>query len=403
MAQIRPFRALRYSASAGDPSLLLTQPYDKITPAMRERYLRLSPYNMVRIILNPEPEPYAAAARHLNDWIAAGILQPEPQPALFRYTQEFDDPDSGDRLLREGFIGLGEVSDYAEQVVFRHERTLTGPKKDRLELLRRTRAHFGQIFMLYPDPEGAVEHELTTAGGPDVEVADEYGAIHRLWRVTDDTRIRAVQNLMAEKKLLIADGHHRYETALAFRQEHPELKDARWVMMTFVNQYSPGLRILATHRVLTSGFRADFAGWLPSPWTCTGVSHAAELKEKMQAGREAAIRIGVAWGAGEFRLLERPRLPGEMDVPVLHQEILGAALGITEEAVREEQFLKYVRGFEAAIAAAASGEAEAAFLLNPTPVKQMAEVAYGGGVMPQKSTDFYPKLLSGLTVYRMEH
>ncbi|MBX9599438.1 MAG: DUF1015 domain-containing protein [Bryobacteraceae bacterium] len=403
MANIRPFRALRYSASAGDPARLLTQPYDKITPAMRERYLQLSPYNMVRIILNPEPDPYGAAARHLRDWITTGILEPEPQPALFRYTQEFDDPDSGDRLVREGFIGLGEVSDYADRVVFRHERTLSGPKKDRLELLRQTRAHFGQIFMLYPDREGAVESELATAAAPDVEIADEYGAIHRLWRVANDTRIRAAQNLMAEKKLLIADGHHRYETALAFRQEHPEVEDARWVMMTFVNLYSPGLRILATHRVLTAGFRENFAAMLSSAWTCTGVADAAALKARMQANRETSIRIGVAWGSSGYRLLERPRQPGEMDVPVLHQEILGAALSISEEAVREERCLKYVRGFEAAIAMCGSGEAEAAFLLNPTPVEKMAEVAYGGGVMPQKSTDFYPKLLSGLTVYRMEH
>ena len=220
---------------------------------MRTRYLSLSPHNLVRVILG-EPgaadsaadNVYTRAANHLKDWTASGALARDSEPGIFAYFQEFTVPDTGERLVRKGFIGLGAVEDYSANVVYRHEQTLAGPKKDRLELLRHTHAHFGQLFMLYPDPERTIDVLLdqAAAGPPLAEVTDEYGAVHRLWRIADATRI---QQLMADKKLLIADGHHRYETALAFRNENPSLPGADRVMMTFVNMHSTGLKILATH------------------------------------------------------------------------------------------------------------------------------------------------------------
>jgi uncharacterized protein (DUF1015 family) len=408
VARIFPFQPLRYTAKAGPLENLATQPYDKITPAMRARYLALSPYNLVRIILG-EPAAadseadnvYTRAACYLGEWTAAGILARDAAPGIFPYFQEFTLPDTGERLVRKGFIALGALEDYSAGVVYPHERTLTGPKKDRLELLRHTRAHCGQLFMLYPDPEGTIDGLLDRAAAapPLAEMTDEYGAAHRLWKVEDAAAIR---QLMCDKKLLIADGHHRYETALRFRDENPGLAGADRVMMTFVNMDSPGLRILATHR-LVSGIPAE---GLPEEFlrNCAAGFKVQELDSpaKLQAAwAEAGGRsvIGAAIGNRLF-LLEDRAAAGELDVRILHERLLAGVLGIGEEMVRSER-LRYIRGLDAAMAEARSGAAQIAFLLKPVAVRQVAETSFGGGVMPQKSTDFYPKLLSGLTIYQV--
>jgi uncharacterized protein (DUF1015 family) len=401
LATIQPFQAYRYTAKAGDPSRLLTQPYDKINPAMQAAYLAASPYNLVRVILgerfdadNPSNNVYTRAATYLDDWTREGILAQDATPALYAYFQEFEVPDSGERALRMGFIGAGKIEDYSAGIVHRHEQTLSGPKKDRLELLRHTRAHCGQIFMLYPDPEGAVDKVLqgATQGRPLLDVVDDYRARHRVWAIADPASIARIQELMTPKKLLIADGHHRYETALAYRNENPGVAPAEYVMMTFVNMHAPGLKILATHRVMRNLENFDRDQFLKKAAATWSVS-------EEPSGKAGVVRIGVATASGTH-WLERPRREGELDVPVLHQEILAGLLGISEEAVREEKYIQYVRGMDAAQAEVRKG-AQVAFLLEPTPIEDMARIAFAGGVMPQKSTDFYPKLLSGVTIYRI--
>jgi uncharacterized protein (DUF1015 family) len=206
---------------------------------------------------------------------------------------------------------------------------------------------------------------------------------------------------MAEKKLLIADGHHRYETALAFRKENPGLKDAEKVMMTFVNTHSPGLEILATHRVL--GGLAEFDPTrFANAIQARRLANMEELKRTLQNAAPGKIRIGLALASGEVRLYERDRKAGELDVRVLHEELLGGVLGISEDAVREQKHIEYVRGLDAACTKVRQDGAQIAFLLEPATIQQVADVAFSGGVMPQKSTDFYPKLLSGLTIYKLE-
>jgi uncharacterized protein (DUF1015 family) len=406
LATLKPFQPYRYTSKAGDPANLLTQPYDKINPAMQAKYLAASPYNLVRVILGerhssdgPSDNVYTRAAKHLEDWIRDGILAQDPKPGFYAYFQDFAVPDTTERATRMGFIGLGKVEDYSAGVVYRHEQTLSGPKKDRLELLRHARGHFGQIFMLYPDREGSVDQVLAkaSAGAPDLDVVDEYGARHRLWPITDSGSIQQMQSLMSDKKLLIADGHHRYETALAYRNENPGVPEAQYVMMTFVNMYSPGLKILATHRVLRNleGFQAAalLTKARASGWT---------VREGMpeRGAPVGTVRIGLV-AASRAYVLERDRRDGELDVPVLHTEILGGLLGISEESVRDERYITYVRGIDAAVAEVRETGAQAAFLLEPTPIEEMARIAFAGGVMPQKSTDFYPKLLSGVTIYRL--
>ncbi len=413
MTNIFPFFPYRYSTKAGELSRLVTQPYDKISPALRDRYLEASPYNLVRVILGKrEPEDndsdnvYTRGAAHLNDWIAQGILERDEKPAFYAYFQEFTPPDSDQRLIRKGFIGAGAVEDYSAGIVHRHEQTLSGPKKDRMEVLRATHAHFGQIFMLYPDREGAIDRILDEAAqrAPDGEVTDEYGAIHRIWRIDGDREIAEIQRLMSDKRLLIADGHHRYETALAFRNANPDLEDAQRVMMTFVNMYSPGLHVLATHRVVSNLAAFDINQFVQRVSDQFLVLRVATVKELQALLEDTSIlRIGIAaQGTAKFLVLERDRTPEDLDVRILHDTLLRDSLGIGEEAVREEKYIKYVRGVEAAVAEVRQGRAQVAFLLQPTSVQQTADVSFAGGVMPQKSTDFYPKLLSGLTIYKID-
>src|ERR1700693_3901319 len=278
MADIVPFRAFRYANDQGkEPQRLshaqvVTQPYDKITPALQDRYYAASPYNLVRIILgrreaddNPANNLYSRAASYFSDWRQRGILRQDSRPSLYVYSQRFMLPGSTTHLERRGFIALGRIEDYSAGVVFRHEQTLAKPKADRLDLLRATRAHFGQIFMLYSDPTAEIESALASGNAPDMETRDEYSVLHRVWKVSDPQVISRVKAMMRDKKLIIADGHHRYETALNYRNERrdadaskgqrgsdPGSSPYEFVMMTFVNINSPGLLILPTHRLVHS-------------------------------------------------------------------------------------------------------------------------------------------------------
>jgi uncharacterized protein (DUF1015 family) len=416
MASIYPFRAFRYSQTAGDLNHLVTQPYDKISPSMQAKYLAASPYNVVRIILGERfptdtdtDNVYSRAASYLKEWTSSGILEQDREPGLYAYFQEFTVPDTGERLVRKGFIGLGAVEDYSAGIVHRHEKTLAGPKKDRMELLERTRAHFGQIFMLYPDRERQVDSILDRIAAtiePDAVVEDEYEARHSLWRVADPGAIAEIQRLMSDKKLLIADGHHRYETAVAFSKAHPELEDAKRVMITFVNMYSDGLRILPTHRVLSNLRRfspEQLVNKLRGRFQVAPVDSTEALHQRLTEPHPAKLRIGLALqGDPSLFVIEKERARRDLDIRILHEAILAGMLGIDEESVREQRNLTYVRGLIPAVEAVQSGEAQAAFIMEPVSVEQVGEISFGGGVMPQKSTDFYPKLLSGLTIYYLQ-
>src|SRR5580700_4379927 len=266
MAEIQPFRAFRYDTNRVPLEKVLTQPYDKITPAMQEQYYAASPYNLIAIEKGrtsagdtPENSVYTRAGQKVREWIAQKILLQDAAPGIYVYSQEYLVPGTHTRKTRIGFIALGRVEDYDAHVVFRHERTLSAPKADRIELLRNTHAQTGQLFMLYDDPTRRIDtllEEATHASSPQ-ELRDEFGVTHRLWPVTDVATIRRIQNAMADKKLIIADGHHRYETALNYRNENRAknpnagpLAAPEFAMMTFINTHSKGLTILATHRLV---------------------------------------------------------------------------------------------------------------------------------------------------------
>jgi uncharacterized protein (DUF1015 family) len=436
MADIQPFRALRYDLQRVSASQVVTQPYDKITAAMQDRYYAASPYNLVRIILgHREPDDaddnvYTRAAAYGGNWRSNGVLRQDSAPSIYTYSQTFTAP-SGTKFERRGFIALGRVEDYCAKVVYRHEQTLSKPKADRLDLLRATRAHYEQLFLLYED-SGEIASLLATAPPPTIDVVDEYGVSHRVWQISDPAVIASVQKQMSDKKLVIADGHHRYETALTYRDESraavgsPANPQApfEFVMMTFVNMNDPGLLVLPTHRVVHSlpSFSADefqksSSSFFEVEETDPALDAARATALLLDRGRSGTALLAVT--ANRALLLHSPKAAGakffaglstrqqSLDVVQLHKCLLEGVLQLSEESIRNQQNLSYLREASEAldrVREKSQGKAAAnvAFLMNPCPVAQVRNVAFAGEVMPQKSTDFYPKLLSGLTAYALD-
>jgi uncharacterized protein (DUF1015 family) len=458
MAQVFPFRALRYNAAHISFEHVLTQPYDKISPAMQEKYYAADPHNLIVVEKGraypadtPQYNVYTRAGAALEGWIRSGLVQEDLSPSFYLYTQEYAVPGTEERRTRRGFIGAGQLEDYSAGVVFRHEQTLSAPKADRLELLRHTKTHTGQLFMLYSDAQlriDAMLAEVESSAAPVTEMRDENGVIHRLWIICDPRRVSAMQEALADKKLVIADGHHRYETALNYRNEcrarigrvDPQAPFER-VMMTFINTHSEGLTILPTHRVVAhlhefswpavrrhlepwfaaesfpfsndskkAEARKNFLARLGSshPKRAIGVYPAADLHKRDATAAHGTSRgafyvLTIRHGAHLAELLPNVSpLQRELDVVLLHEGILEPALGITPQAVTAEAHLTYEREAAAALEAVDSGRAQIAFLLNPCAVEQVMKIATAGQVLPQKSTDFYPKLLSGIAMYRVD-
>jgi len=433
MAQISAFPALRYSPEKVRLGDVVTQPYDKITPQMQDGYYKASPYNLVRIILGrPEGNEtehknrYTDAAECLKNWRKAGIFSQDP-PSIYAYSQRFVVPGSSESVERRSFIAAGTLYDYSEKVVFRHEQTLAKPKSDRLNLLRATHAHFGQIFMRYSDPAQTIDSLLFEDGNHEwQEVTDEYKVLHRLRRISDPATLNIVKTEMADRKLIIADGHHRYETALNFRKEAANasnqcLKDnANRVMMAFVNMDSPGLVILPTHRVVFGLPNFDVPSFVKKAKELydvreLGALDAAKAASLLAQSGKNAVSFVAATKQGSFLLAARvgseAQIPGEfsarqrkLDVVNLHSLLLENTLGISHEQVTNQQHIRYLRGAEETFRAVKSDpEVNVAFLMSPVSIEQVREIAFAGEVLPQKSTDFYPKLLSGLTIYSLDN
>jgi uncharacterized protein (DUF1015 family) len=445
MADIRPFRAFRYDPLQVSLDSVVTQPYDKITPAFQDRYYEASPYNLVRIILgraetkdNPANNVYSRAAANFRNWRQSGVLRQDAAPSLYRYSQSFTSPVSNAKLERSGFIALGRIEEYSAGNVYRHEQTLSKPKADRLELLRATRAHFGQLFMLYED-SGQIDSLLATSADPNIAVSDEYGVLHRVWQLSDPGLIDAVCAAMRDKKLVIADGHHRYETALNYRNEGrqnerrgeagpegsaaapPGASPYEFVMMTFVNMNSPALVILPTHRVVHSlvgfsedAFKASARAYFDIDEVDASVNGAGATAMLREAGRAGTSILAVT--PKRAFLLHHPNPSAAqvfaglslrqqaLDVVQLHKVLLENVLHLSEKSIRNQQNISYLRDTAEALAQVQGGDARAniVFLMNPCRVAQVRDIAFSGEVMPQKSTDFYPKLLSGLTIYALD-
>ncbi len=428
MANIYPFRGYRYNPElVKDLNQVATQPYDKIDKNKQEEYYQKSEYNIVRIILGKDEgnqDRYNIAVECFQKWINEGILIQDNEPSIYAYWQEYEV--NGKRMIRKGFVGLGKLE--GEEGVKGHENTMEGPKADRLNLLRATEANFGHIFMLYSDPEKKIISMLDNSvdsNNPLIKVTDEDGNRHLLWQIKDQKVIKRIQDKMQEKTLYIADGHHRYQTALNYMKE---CQEKGWVsrgvegfenrLMTFINIDDPGLSILATHRLvygINSFNPGNFLKEALNEFAIKSFNSRKGLYEEMERQKDKAVFGFKGKGLdGYYTLTLRDEkgigelLPGKaaslkkLDVIILHKAILEKYLHIDEKALNEKKNLDYVRYRDEALTQFEKGDYQAVFLMNPTKVVEVKQVADEGEKMPQKSTDFYPKLLTGLVINKME-
>ncbi len=423
MALIRPFRGVRYNpALVGDLQQVVSPPYDVIS-AEQQTVLHLrSPYNAVRLDLNRDVERYSAAAKTFRDWLDEAVLIQDQEPSLYFYTQEFALKD-GSHHKRTGVLAALRLEEFSSKMIRPHERTFESAKNDRLALLRSCRAHLSPIFFLYSKPAWSLTRTLApvlTAPAL-VTVQDDQQTRHQLWRITDQALIAEVATGLAHEPLIIADGHHRYETALRYREERAATQKYRsgdepfdYVLAYLTNVWEEGIVILPTHRLLREGplpspqhlrtvLQRDFRIALFSP-----ADPQAFFAALRTPGPERRIGCAVA-GASHYWLLsfdERVTrgLPASaplraLDVTVLHDVIFQRFLGLPPEVQRQK--LSYTIDEEEALQWVAERRCLAAFFLNPTTFEQVAEVCGRGETMPQKSTYFFPKLLTGLVFYQL--
>jgi len=429
MATIRPFRGVRYNPErVDDLSTVISQPYDRVRHGLQDKYYDLSPYTVVRIIKGKEQagdgqgsDVYTRARAYFQSWLREGVLMREEAPALYVLHQTFTLPD-GTEKTRKGLIAAFELSRFDEGVVLPHERTHSGPKVDRLNLMRATAVNFGHIFMLYP---GDRINELLGAaieGQPGFELRElfEHDVVQRFWTVTDPAVIAAVVEEMAPRRnLIIADGHHRYETALNYRDDmraaHPDApSDAgfNYRMVTLVSMEDPGLVILPTHRLIHSYGRMSGAEALEQAkeyFEVKPVSDRATLEAAMAEAEPGNPRLGFYDGDYATLTLRDPAMLAKLlpdrapdwrllDVSVLHELFIERVLGIDKAAVERKENIEYLRDPQMGYDAVDGGEAEFLMVMNPTRMSQVRACTAAGEKMPQKSTDFFPKVISGLVM-----
>jgi uncharacterized protein (DUF1015 family) len=407
VADVRPFRALGYSAAAGPLGDLVSPPYDVISPEERRLYLAASPYNAVRLIL-PEVS-YEEVGGLIASWRHDGVLGAAPEPVLIAWTQTFA-LDDGVERERRTILGAVGLEPYERRVVRPHERTHAGPREDRLRLTRAVRTNLSPVFGLYPDPAQAAWAALAPEGPPDAELADHDGTVHRVWRVTDPAAHARVAEALRDRWILIADGHHRYETALAYREERRARAAANGagageapydrVLMGLTALDDPGLVVLPTHRVLARWAEGADAAFASRP-----VAGLDALRAALADAPEDANALGLVLPDGMRLLTAAPSAgatPAErLDVAALEREILVPGLGADQAALAADGVLGYTKDAAEAARLVASGESAAAVVLRPIPKTAVAAVAEAGETMPQKSTYFFPKLLTGVAFHSL--
>jgi uncharacterized protein (DUF1015 family) len=405
VACVRPFRALAYDeAAAGPLGALVAPPYDVISAEEREGYLRASPHNVVRLIL-PEG-PYEQVADLLSSWVEAGVLRRAEAPCIVAWTQTFTLADGVPRERRTLLATVG-LEPYERRVVRPHERTHAGPREDRLRLMRAARAQLSPVFGLYPDAEGSVWRAARVQGAPDAEFTDRDGTVHRIWRIDDVDACAAVTATFAGRWILIADGHHRYETALAYRADrqtgdgHGRRADDM-VLMGLTAVEDPGLTVLATHRVLTE-WPEDAAGRLETVPIVGGLEEVLAALARAPADRPAfglLLPHRAALLLGEYD--DDPSPAAHLDTVALERQLLEPALGGDQAHLGSRGVLAYTQDAAEAWRRVREGEAAAALLLRAPSITTVARVADLGGTMPQKSTYFTPKLLTGIAIHALD-
>jgi uncharacterized protein (DUF1015 family) len=428
MAEIALLRGLLYDPAKVQIDRVIAPPYDVISEDERAKLEALDPHNIVRLILprGEGDERYAGAARTLAAWRDEGVLKRDTRPAIYRYSQTFTIPEvPGRRFTRRGFICAVRLHTYDEKVILPHERTLRGPKEDRLKLMRATRSHFSQIFGLYRDPSMRTDQAFSGIDHrpPDLEGKTADGTLHEVWRVNDRETIASVGKAVGPLPIYIADGHHRYETMLALRDElkaaAPEgsvgyRSSIEFATFFLTNMADPGLVVLPTHRLVHSLASFDKAAFLARvaenfavETVAGGAGDVKKLKTELHTrSQQKPCFAAVFPGDSDAYLLvlqTDPYLPmhrsvATLDVTLLHGVVIERVLGVDREAQEQQSNIAYIKDTAEALARVARGEAQVGFIMNPTRVDQVLDAADHGQTMPQKSTFFVPKLASGLVL-----
>jgi uncharacterized protein (DUF1015 family) len=433
--EIKAFKALRFNeAVVGDVGKCIAPPYDVVNGGQQQKLYEKSPYNIIRITKgvttasdNENNNQYTRAAEAFESWQASGALKQDSKDSIYGYVQDFKI--GKQNFHRISFIALGKLEEFG-RAVKPHEQILTGPLADRLNLVRATQARFGLVFMLYEDPQNMADKAIqkVEAGKPLIDFIDDDKVRHRLYALTDAEDIKAITKMMESKICIIADGHHRYTTGLLYAKENPA---AKYLVLAFCNTCQPGLVVLATHRVvgglqnfnsndLITGLKTSFE-ITEYPFNSTKSKEAAKKKmfEQMHAEQKKDNNaFGIYTAAGAFyvaviadktvmdSVASRMSKPWRMlDVAILHKLIIEKLLGITDELLAKGGQIDYVKdnpnAVEEIIAKVDSGSKQAAFFLNPPKIQQVQRVAEQGERMPQKSTFFYPKVFTGLTIQKL--
>jgi uncharacterized protein (DUF1015 family) len=416
LVDIRPFRAIHYTNKAGDQRNLITLPYDKIDSTMQRHYYSKSPYNYCRLILPSEENKYEIARQRINQWTDEGVLTKDEEPAVFVSKQEFTL--SGRKRVRTGLIAALRLYSYSESMVFPHEVTYSEPKADRLNMLRTVQKDLEPVFLIYSDPENKTINFFAEIAKtkPTIEVVDSHGVKHTVWKVADSQQLRFLKKEMEDKTLVITDGHHRYESAIAYRDERRN--EMKWTedsafnfhMCYMVPVQDEGLVVLPTHRLL-KGFKLSKSYFqeLERFFSVTEVTSTVEAAEEYLERHSEEHAFCVYDGARAYGLLLKdekivvdivnagcPREVCLLDVVILRDLIFKHVMKTGE--MKMDKHILYAGSTKEAFEKISRGEAELAFLVNPTNPKMVWQIAQKRWRLPEKSTDFYPKPVSGLTM-----
>ena len=416
MADIKPFKAIRYTKKAGEPEDLITQPYDKIDAALQREYYEKSAYNYCRLILPRENNKYETARQRIRDWLSEGILSKDAEPAIFVSRQSFNL--NGKTCTRTGLIAALRLYPYGENIVFPHEVTYKEPKTDRLNMLRAVQKDLEPVFLIYSDPENVTINFFSeiTKGKPTIEVEDSFGVQHAVWRIMDHQNLKLVEQAMVDKKLVITDGHHRYESAVAYRDEMRQ--KGKWIdnsafnfhMCYMVPVQDKGLVILPTHRLLKECKLTDeVLQALSNLFAVSEITATAEALESFLKTHREEHAFCVYNGSKAFSLLLKneekaselvnascPKEACLLDVVILRDVIFKHVMKVGK--LKMDKNILYAESTMNALKKVDSGQATLAFLVNPINAEMVWQIAQKNWRLPEKSTDFYPKPLSGLTM-----
>jgi len=424
MADIQPFKAIHFNQSKINLSEVVAPPYDVISKSLQDELYRRNPNNIIRLDLNREADPYPAATSEMKRMLKEEALVQDNEPAIYPYFQTFETQD-GTMVTRRGFVSWLKLEPFEAGVVLPHEHTLSGPKADRLKLMTATKSSFSQIFGIYSDVTKTLEREYDRLSGtkPFLE-ADQDGVNNRVYRITDSPTIMAFQELLKKIPVYIADGHHRYETGLEYQRimkeknPHHTGKEAyNYIMMYFTNIFDSGLVVYPTHRILHSLNSFDGNKLVDSVKKCFDLAQKSDVDSLASSLATAGDHsYGMILPDKKYFLIKLkssedvlsivkedvPAPVKRLDVTLLHDYVLRQTLGISKEAQEKKLNLNYTIDRHEVNDAVQSGKGQLGFILNSTKVEQVKEVADAGAVMPQKSTYFYPKLLSGLLLGSLE-